>query len=128
MLDPARLVSATGVNTSLLALTLDATADSRSAADGLPMQGTRPEPIASILRMSDPSLAALLSLLACTLGVGGVHGRTLGVGVWRRVGGGVGGLHLSLMPVDRAMHFGLSVESLRVTSAVLPPSTSSEDL
>ena len=68
------LVSATGANTSLLALTLDATADNLSVADGLPRLGTRPEPIASTLRMSDPSLAALQSLLACTLGVGGVHG------------------------------------------------------
>ena len=59
-----------------MALTLSARAASLSAADCLVKHGVRRAPISSTRLIRALSLAALRRRLACTLGVGGRHGRT----------------------------------------------------
>ena len=128
--EPDSQAPASSVCSALLALTLDAMAESLSAAEGLLRQGARVAPMASTLLISAPSLAALRTRLACTLGVGGTHGCTTRQRVAGRTGWmvGTGGSTPPSWPMLRAGNLGLSVESLRSTSVLFPPSATCEAL
>ena len=111
-----------------LALTRSAKALSLSAAGCLPGRGARRAPISSTRLIRALSLAALLSRLACTWGVGGRQGWTTAVaadtpGECRGAGAQGGGQLPERLPCLPARCLGRSMESLVRVTMELPPSS-----